>query len=744
MCPVSPGGFDIVRIFPLLRLAQPSLSWRAVVVLALALSSCVPPERPAAPESASPTALLQSLPPETQQRAERALGTLPQDGQDGTTPQPNVVRGAAPATPAAKAAPPGGQDAADVTLNFAGADIRDVIGSVLGGTLKLNYVIDPEVTGPVTFNVSRPLRRDEVLPVLEAVLESRGFALVQSDGIVRVMARTSDGKTRAAAPLAAPGTIGERIEVFPVRYVAAGDIANVLAKMLPPGVMAIPDERRHLIVVRGTSDELRLIEDTIRIFDIDALSGTSVALLPLKSAQAATVVVELQNIFDATRKDPDGSTVRFLPVERLNAVMVLTREARLLDQARAWVERLDQTRNMNEQRVYVYYLQYGKSGQIAQTLQGALSGIDIEVKGSAASGNGLPESPGGMASDTSEPATGFPAPPPLVASPVAPVPPPQAPSAPSPDGRPTVKIEADEAHNALLISATPRDYALIRQVLEEIDRPPLQVLIEVTVAEVALNDNLQYGVQYFLNSRGNAGNNVSTSLTTGTTPFGITASAPGFSLAFTAANLQPRVILDALSGLTQTKVISTPRLMVLDNQTARLQVGDVVPIITQSAASTVTSSPLVLSNVQYKETGVVLEVTPRVNSSRFVTLDINQSVSSVEPTTSSAINSPSFSQRRLTSTISVKSGNSVLLGGLIQDQDNRNAQGIPILHELPVIGALFGNRADTTARTELIMFMTPYVLSSDEETSDITRRVQRQFQAVFDRSTLVPPRPAPR
>lgn len=743
MCPASPGGFDIVRIFPLPRPARPLRYWRAVVVLALALSSCVPPEHQAPPQSAAPTALLQSLPPETQQRAARALGTVPQDSEDGAAAQPVIVRGAASAAaaqPAAATAPQAGQGAADVTLAFAGADIRDVIASVLGGTLKLNYVVDPDVTGPVTFNVSRPLRRDEVLPVLESVLESRGFTLVQSDGIVRVMARASDGKIRAAVPLAAAGTIGERIEVFPVRYVAVGDIVNVLSKMLPPGVVAVPDERRHLLVVRGTSDELRLVEDTVRIFDIDALSGTSVALLPLKNAQAATVVIELQNIFDATRKEPDASVVRFLPVERLNAVMVLTREARLLDQARAWVERLDQTRNMNDQRVYVYYLQYGKADQVAQTLQGALSGLDVEVKGAAAAGEGLT----GIAAETPPPAAGFPTPPPLVASPVAAVPPPQVQPAGSAPARPSVKIEADEAHNALLVSATPRDYALIRQVLEEIDRPPLQVLIEVTVAEVVLNDSLQYGVQYFLNSRGNAANNVSTVLTTGTTPFGITAAAPGFSLAFTAANLQPRVILDALSGLTQTKVISTPRLMVLDNQTARLQVGDVVPIITQSAASTISASPLVLSNVQYKETGVVLEVTPRVNSSGFVTLDINQSVSSVVPTTSSAINSPTFSQRRLTSTISVKSGNSVLLGGLIQDQDNRNASGIPILHEIPVLGALFGNRDDTTARTELIMFMTPYVLSSDEETGDITRRIQRQFQAVFDRSTLVPPRPAPR
>jgi general secretion pathway protein D len=307
-----------------------------------------------------------------------------------------------------------------------------------------------------------------------------------------------------------------------------------------------------------------------------------------------------------------------------------------------------------------------------------------------------------------------------------------------------VRIEADEARNALLIAATPRDYGLIRQVLEGIDTPPMQVLIEVTVAEVTLNDNLRYGVQYFLNSRGGASNNVSTLLTTGTSVTSIAPPVPGFSLALTAANMQPRIVLDALSDLTQTKVISTPRLMVLDNQTARLQVGDVVPIITQSAASTLSQSPLVLSNVQYKETGVVLEVTPRVNAGGNVTMEINQSVSDVAPTTSSTINSPTFTQRRLTSTVSVKTGNTILLGGLIQNQDNREAAGIPVLQDIPVLGVLFGSRNDTAARTELIMFMTPYVLSNDTEASDITDRLKRQFQSVLDRSTMAAPRPPSR
>ena len=735
LCPASAGGFEIVRIVSL------------VALLAFALYSCAQPKQAAVPTpNSAPTALLNPLPPTPQERTEHALTVLPQDEQ-GAPVAPVVVRGRqTPPAPAPGQAQLADQGQGDITLNFSGADIRDVLATVLGQTLKLNYVVDPEVTGPVTFNVSRPLRRDEVLPVLEAVLESRGFALVETDGIVRVLARAPDGRLRAALALNR-GAVGERLEIFPVRYVAVSDIASMLTKILPPGVTVVPDQRRKLLLVAGTSDELRLVADTVRAFDIDALAGTSVALLPLKAADAASVVVELENIFDANRKEAETNPVRFLAIDRLNAVMVVTREARLFDEARAWVARLDQTRDMNEQRVYVYYLQYGRAGQVAQTLQGALSGLDVEVKGaetaSAPDALGTGAAPPASASEPPPTAPGFPMPPPIMPGPA----PAAAPAAPPPAGsanKPSVRIEADEAHNALLISATPKDYALIRDVLEGIDTPPLQVLIQVTVAEVTLNDNLQYGVEYFLNSRGQNAGNVSTLLTTGSATNAIAPAVPGFSLAYTAANLQPRIVLNALSGLTQTKIISTPQLMVLDNQTARLQVGDVVPIITQSAASTLSSSPLVLSNVEYKETGVVLEVTPRVNASGYVTLDISQSVSSVVPTTTSTINSPTFSQRRLTSTISVRNGNSILLGGLIQDQDNRNSQGVPFLSEIPVLGALFGTRNNTAARTELIMFMTPTVTSTDDQTADVTARVEREFEAALDRSSLVPPRPVPR
>lgn len=632
--------------------------------------------------------------------------------------------------------------AGDITLNFAGADIRDVAASVLGDMLKLNYVIDPEVKGPINFNVSRPVSRDELLPTFEAVLNSRGATMSNVNGIVRVTMMRPDAKgtPAVAGAIPPPRSPADRTEAFPLRYVGAADMQKVLEKVLPAGQVIIADDRRHIVVVQGGPRELQTAEETVRIFDIDQLRGMSMALVPLRTAQPVAVTDELKSIF-ASRRDGDGDPIRFMAVDRLNAVMVLSRSNQYLDEARSWIQRLDRSRNLNERRVYVYNLQYAKATQVGQKLQGLLSNLDIQFKPPSQPGGG-----DGLGADkaldakanTTKPAS------PTAAQPVsattnavagAPPPRPADPNA-DPNG---VRIEADESHNALLISASARDYDLIRQVLEGVDVPPLQVLIEVTVAEVVLNDKLNYGVEYFFNS-----GRTNTLLTTANA-VGISPAVPGFALSWISGNGGPRAILDALSAVTETKVISTPRLLVLSNETARLQVGDVVPIITQSATSTVTSNPAVVNNVTYRETGVVLEVTPRVNAGGFVTMDVNQSVSNVVNTTTSNIDSPTIQQRRLSSTVSVKTGQTILLGGLIQQNDSRSNSGIPVLGDLPGVGSLFGTRNNSAGRTELILLMTPRVISNEAQARAVTGHMEQQFQNVLDTSTMVPPRlPPPR
>lgn len=697
-----------------------------------ALQGSPPPTPVEMSDSGTPAAL-------TPGDSGRSVARMPSGVPAAHYARPIVVRGRDVSVPTG---PSGGPTAAglttqngDVMLNFAGADIRDVVAAVLGDTLKVNYVIDPEVTGPVTFNVSRPVSRDEILPTLEAVLNSRGATMVRVNGIVRVMMRPKEGKPNVAAPIgrsSGPHSIGARTEVFPLRYVTATDMQKLLEKVLPVGETVIyADNKQHMLTVQGSPTDLQLAEDTVKIFDIDQLTGTSMALMPLRNASPSSIVEELRNIFAATRKEADSDAIRFMAIDRLNAVMVITRSQSYLDQAREWIARLDRARDLNERRVYVYNLQYSKAAQVGEKLQGLLSGMDIRFKAPAApAGEGIGGGNGNHGEGGPKAEPGKPPPPAAVPEPLA-----NGGEAKSPPAGGGVRIEADEAHNALLISATARDYDLIRQVLEGIDVPPLQVLIEVTVAEVALNDQLNYGVEYFIKQ----GNGLA-QLTTGSSPLGVTPNLPGFALQWVTGNFQPRAILDMLSAVTQTRVISTPRLLVLSNQTARLQVGDVVPIITQSATSTVTSNPLILNNVTYKETGVVLEVTPRVNAGGYVTMDVNQSVSDVLSTTTSQIDSPTFRQRRLTSTISVKSGQSILLGGLIQQQDNRSKSGIPFLNDLPGIGPLFGTHNNGAARTELIMLMTPQVIANSQQSEELTSRIEHQFRAVLDQRTMARPR----
>src|SRR6185437_7204541 len=287
---------------------------------------------------------------------------------------------------------------------------------------------------------------------------------------------------------------------------------------------------------------------------------------------------------------------------------------------------------------------------------------------------------------------------------------------------PSVRIVADEKNNALVIYARPRDYKMIEDAIKRLDVVPLQVLIEATIAEVTLNDNLQYGLQWFFSqgaSRLELNNGipgaVTTTTTTGTATTTATAASvaslantdispifPGFN--YLAATRNFKVILNALSSLTQVNVVSSPEVLVLDHQTAALQVGDQVPVITQSAQSTIASGAPVVNSVQYLNTGVVLQVTPRVNSTGLITLDIDQSVSDVAKTTTSGIDSPTITQRRIVTSAIVQDGDTISRGGLIIDNQTNGKSGVPLLSSIPLIGPLlFSSTCNSAAPTELLV-----------------------------------------
>ncbi|MBI3517222.1 MAG: type II secretion system secretin GspD [Proteobacteria bacterium] len=734
----------------------------AACVLGLALTACgvAPVREVAVPPAAETLAVLPGPGPVTARplRPPTGIAVAPQRGEEAqpVPPTPLLVgRTGGPRGAARAPARPGAALPADITLNFEEADVRDVLAFVLRDVLKRNYVVDPDVVGTITLGVSQPITRDALLPTLEAVLNSRGATMIETDGLIRVSLLREGGKLRTtprlvpAGPAGASATAGQEIQALPVQFAVASEIAKLLEPVLATGRVLMADDARRLLLVQGNAAELEMVRDTLAIFDVDQLAGTSVAMVLLRNADASELVPELSNMFGSARKSADAGVIRFIPIERLNAVIILARGPRFMEDARAWIGRLDRVRRGNEARLFVYHVQHGKAAEVARTLQGAFARGEVPEAtppqraplpdfAAAPPPPGYVQIPGvppaapgfsARAGTPGEPADGGPA---------------RGAAAPAVDTG-TLRIRADEANNSLLIHATPREYAQVREVLEQIDIPPLQVLIEATIAEVVLQDELRYGVQYFLNSdKGNflftRDNPAGLFAQNRTTP-NILPQTPGFAFSLLNGVNQPRVIIDALSQLTQTNVISTPRLLVLDNQVARLQVGDVVPIVTQTAVSTLTNAPLTVNSVQYRDTGVVVEVTPHVNASGFVTIDITQSVSDVVRTTTSNIDSPTIRQRRIRSSIGVQSGSTILLGGLIREDSTRSNSGLPLLSDIPVIGGLFGTRDFAADRTELIVLLTPRVVRNQEEAVDMTNAIRRKFQAVLLLEPGVMPQP---
>ncbi len=265
---------------------------------------------------------------------------------------------------------------------------------------------------------------------------------------------------------------------------------------------------------------------------------------------------------------------------------------------------------------------------------------------------------------------------------------------------------------------------MIQGALQQLDTAPLQVLLEAVIAEVSLTNGLQYGVQFFY--RGNQENQFALSRSQSDA---ISPSFPGFSYIFTRGT-NIKVVLDALASVTHIEIISSPQLLVLNNQVATLQVGDQVPIITAQAVSTITSGAPIVNSIQYHDTGVILRVTPRVNDGGSVMMDISQEVSNVASTNTSSINSPTITQRKINSTVVVQDNETVALGGIISNSSEKGRSGLPFLQDIPLLGNLFRTTDNKTAKTELIVLITPHVVDNSQKARSVTQELRQKLPAI--------------
>ena len=613
----------------------------------------------------------------------------------------------------------------EITLNFENTDLREVVNIVLGDLLKVNYLMDPAVRGGVSMQTGRPLSQDLLLPTLETLLRMNGATLVVDDqGLYHVVPMAKAAKGMLTPQLADARTSlpkGYSVQVVPLNFIAVAEMAKILEPLASQGNIIRVDPRRNLLLLAGDRQELSYLLETIDTFDVDWLAGLSVGFISLKYSKVDDVMKDLSGILEGETGAMLDGLVKVMPVSSANGLLVVTPRPHYLKEVEKWVTRLDQlsANDGADERLYVYRVQNGDAENLATLLNELLKNDSKKEKKSANVAPGLTAK---EASTNKNPDKSN-----------------DKPIAVAAGGGQSgisqieseVRIVADTEKNSLLILATARDYNKIQDLLKSLDIVPLQVHVEATIVEVTLSGDLQYGLQwYFKTDHGSKSGfgGLDGSLDSSTAS-GLGTYFPGFNWSIIDSADKVRAVLSAFAGDTAVNVLSAPSVMVLDNHEATIQVGDQVPVATQQQQSTDATST-VINSIQYRDTGVMLKVKPRVTPGGLVSMEINQEVSSVSKTDSSNLDSPTIQTRKITSTVAINSGESVVLGGLISEEDSKGKSGIPGLYSLPLVGALFGETTNTNRRKELVVVLTPRVIKGSADARRITDDFRKRMQGL--------------
>jgi general secretion pathway protein D len=644
-----------------------------------------------------------------------------------------------------------------VTLNFEGADIRDVVRNILGDILNESYTIDPTVGGTVTIRTTSGIPREALPATMEMLLRMNGATMTKESGIWKILPAAAAVRGNLAPQLGGstrPLPPGFSVVIVPLHYVGVRQMATLLEPFVKDQTTLRVDDLRNFMILSGTELELKHLIATIEMFDINWMAGMSAGLFTLQSADVKSVMAELDKALGTPDKSPLAGILRIIPIERMNAILIITPQPEYLDEARKWIERLDKAGTDGAGiRFYVYQVQNGRAERIAPLLQQAFTGrVTQQAQG-----------PSGPQLTPGTPAGTIVSPPSYQAQPTVPVlnQPPPAPTPPQPqtpqsaiaraisgaDGLGIVRnvqVVADKDNNTILIVATPAEYSVIEAALKKLDLAQRQVVIDVTIAEVALTDELDFGVEWLFKGGAPSGRGAG-GLLTKTSPFNPgapQASAStnaglsilnGFTYLIQNANFPGglQAALHLLDTYGNTKVISNPHLSALDNQKATIKVGNRIPINQQTLVGGTTNA--VTTTAQYIDTGVLLQVTPHINAGGLVTLEVDAEVSTPAAQSQAALDSgvaPAINTRSVQTLLAVPTGQTMVMGGLILENKSVSTEGLPLISRIPVIGGLFGDQTLKNDRTELVLFITPRVVENEGDVTRIIDDLRRRMDAL--------------
>jgi len=621
-----------------------------------------------------------------------------------------------------------------VILNFENTDINDVIATI-GELLGLDYIIEAGVAGKVTIHTAGKISASELFPVLEQILEVNNLTVIRTGKYFRFLPM-SEAKRKPLETFigrdsrSLPSADRIIIQLTPIKYLPVESIKGVLTPLLTKNGSFLDIPNSQTLGIIDTASNVKRLLEIVGALDVNTLERMHVRLFPIQFAKASDLSKELVNIFSTLGIKEKERFLNFVAIQRINSILMVGASSEIIQTAERWIKELDKPVIEGKMGTYVYYVQNGDAGNIAGIITSLYGG---KQKTTVPTTLAPPKSGEPAQLKPSEPLKVIEPqkavePPKVVEPPKGPVTSVEIVGATEVEGE--VAVIADKETNSIIIRTGPQNYPVILETIKRLDKVATQVLIEIMVAELTLDEKTQFGLEW--------------AIKTGTGGFGVdTGSSLGASIGKSAGQLSATGLsafvqeTDKFIGLFQAyasdsklNVLLSPMILTSENKPATINIANEVPIETTTFLQTGTT-PVTTRSYQYKSVGTKLTVTPKINEERLVTLNINQEVSQTN-TASQAIAGapPSFFTRQIQTDVVVNDKQSIVLGGLIEDTKDSSRSGVPWLYKIPGIGWLFGAKKDAIRKTELIMLITPHVITNSHEAKAVTEEFQSRLESL--------------
>jgi len=599
-----------------------------------------------------------------------------------------------------------GNDSKDIMFNFDDADIFEVI-KTFGDLLKINYVVDPSIRGTVTIHISKKLSQKDLFPIFLKILEINGLAAVQEDGVYQIT--TADNLPRKLISKE-KGVIkkdillkgGMLIQIIPVKYVAAAEIEKIVKPFLSSAGSVFSHDSTNTLLVVDRLANIKKILMLADVFDVDLFKKLNFKMYKIANSDASELVQTLNEAFSMVSRKGKDEGIKFIAVEHLNAILAVSSKPDIFGSVDEFIKTIDTASPDVEPRIYVYSIQNGDAEDLHDLLEEIFNKTERPEKdkqNKETPQNKKPLQRNLKKVSAEKTGTG--------------------------SLKEEVSITADKIRNALIIEAIPSDYHIIDTLLKKLDVLPRQVLIECMIAEIQLDDSTAMGIDWTYSKNKVRGSyDMNLDITGG-------AAAIESGLKYTIEKVDRlNSTLHALANDGKVNVLSTPSVIASDNKEASIEITTEQPISTAEYRYTDSSEPMVETSIQYRDTGIILKVTPHINERGLVTMEIMEEVSEVKGSVevgSQGSTYPSFFKRAATTTISVQHKQTIAIGGLISQKRERSRSGVPFLSKIPILGFVFGYSKDVISKKELIILLTPTVIINSEDVDIVADEFKKKL-----------------